>query len=135
MNDCTAVLIAWFACGCLFGSIVTRFVSRLLLIFRGERAVGHLYRFRETTGDHPTTMAVYRFPVDGHGMVQFEEEASSAVGENSFVVVRYWRRNPVRSATTVGPGGTWRPLFSNLLPLVASGGLFGGLSYFLITTR
>ncbi|MFI9450027.1 DUF3592 domain-containing protein [Amycolatopsis sp. NPDC052450] len=121
----------WAGIGCLFLAFLSRFVSRVLLLRYGERCQGRLVRFRETSGDHPRTMAVYQFSPKGGGVLEFEEEASRSYGENSLVVVRYWRFNPRRTASTTGPGGTWQPLVGDLFPLFVTGTLFAGFTYVL----
>ncbi|MBW4718479.1 DUF3592 domain-containing protein [Saccharothrix obliqua] len=131
MDDRLVFFLAWCACTGLFGYFAYRTLSRLLLQFRGERATGYLVRFRQTSGENPTTMAVYRFSIGYGAAFEFEEEAPWGFRENDPVLVRYWRRNPGRTATTVGRGGTWRPLFSNLLPLAVTGGISGGFAYVL----
>lgn len=122
---------AWIGICCLFLAFLTRFVSRILLVRYGERSQGRLVRFRETTGDNPRTMAVYQFSPNGSGVLEFEEEAPRSYGENTLVLVRYWRFNPRRTASTIGPGGTWQPLFGDLFPLFVTGTLSAVLTYVL----
>lgn len=126
------IYTAWLGICCLFGAFLLRFLSRVLLLRFGERTRGRLVRFRETSGDNPRTMAVYQFSPKRGGVLEFEEEASRSLHENKPVLVRYWRFNPRRTASTIGPGGTWEPLFKDLFPLFVTGTLAAVFTYVLI---
>ncbi|MFE2755441.1 hypothetical protein ACFXGA_25910 [Actinosynnema sp. NPDC059335] len=74
-------------------------------------------------------MAVYQFSPNGGGVLEFEEEAPRSYGVNHPVLVRYWRFNSRRTASTIGPGGTWQALFGDLFPLFVTGTLSAVFTY------
>ncbi|MFF3323594.1 hypothetical protein [Streptomyces sp. NPDC002889] len=52
--------------------------------------------------------------------MEFEEDAL-LMAQGQAVTVRYRPASPARSATVMGPGGAWSPLFGQLLGIFVTG--------------
>lgn len=75
---------------------------------------------------------VHGFTTPEGQYVEFEKDAV-LVAQGDTVTVRYRPSNPARTATLMGPGGTWSPLLGSLFGILISGifKLFGPLFVFL----
>ncbi|MGW1889669.1 hypothetical protein ACWCP6_05310 [Streptomyces sp. NPDC002004] len=129
------LVTAAFCVGC--GHLVRLLTRRLRSVFAGERAQGRcVRRFSSESSDGTTYWHhVYGFE-DAQGQwVEFQEDAMFMALDQA-VTVRYQRRDPKRTATVIGPGGAWSPLFGLFFGIFITG-VFSALgllmSYLLLT--
>lgn len=114
-----AILAAF---GSFCGYLTWQLTGRLRSVVSGI-AVGGLCvrRYRTEGSDGGSTWHhVYGFTtVDGQ-YVEFEEDALF-MEQGQAVTVRYRPGNPARSATVMGSGGAWSPLFGHLFGILIAG--------------
>ncbi|GAA3709627.1 DUF3592 domain-containing protein [Streptomyces sp. NEAU-PBA10] len=126
-------LLATF--GVLCGFLVRQLVGRLRSLFGGLVADGVCVRRYSSEGSEGNTYwhHVYGFTTADGRYVEFEEDAL-LMPQGQAVTVRYrLGKNPARTATVMGRGGAWSPLFGQLFGIFVSGcfAAFGVLSLWL----
>ncbi|MFD9488679.1 DUF3592 domain-containing protein [Streptomyces sp. NPDC059991] len=105
-------------CGCLTWQLT----GRLHSVISGNAVEGRCVRRYWTEGSDggSTWRHVHGFTtVDGQ-YVEFEEDALF-MEQGQSVTVRYRPGNPARSATVMGRGGAWSPLFGHLFGILITG--------------
>ncbi|MFI0978125.1 hypothetical protein ACH4SP_14145 [Streptomyces sp. NPDC021093] len=120
-------LLATF--GVLCGWLVWQLVGRFRSMFGGLVAEGTCVRryFTEGSEGGSHTHHVYGFTTSDGRYCEFEEDALF-VQQGQAVTVRYrLGKNPARTATVMGRGGVWSPLFGQLFGITITGAftLFG----------
>lgn len=120
----------WAGIFCLaaFGTLLfflgRQLVGRLLSIFRGVAVQGACVKRYSSEGSEGNTYwhHVYGFTTVEGQYIEFEEDAMfMAQGQEVTVRYRPQAGNVARSATVMGPGGTWSPLFGQLFGITISG--------------
>lgn len=114
------LILAVFGSFCAF--LTWQLVSRLLSVFCGTAVQGScVRRYSTESSDGGTSWHhVYGFTTLDGQYVEFEED-TMIMAQGQAVTVRYRASNPVRSATVIGPGGAWSPLFGQLLGIFVLG--------------
>ncbi|MER0445340.1 DUF3592 domain-containing protein [Streptomyces sp. Edi4] len=102
--------------------------NRLRSVFGGIAVEGRCVRRYSTDSADSGTQwhHVHGFTTLEGQYVEFEEDVM-LLAEGDSLTVRYRPENPARSATVMGPGGAWSPLFGQLLGITVTGvfALFG----------
>ncbi|MEU8887171.1 DUF3592 domain-containing protein [Streptomyces sp. NPDC048442] len=114
-------LLATF--GVLCGWLVWQLVERLRSMFGGLAAEGTCVRRYCTEGSDGGTFThhVYGFTTSDGQYCEFEEDAV-LMERGQAVTVRYrLGKNPAGTATVMGKGGAWSPLFGQLFGIGVSG--------------
>lgn len=114
------LLLATFGSFC--GFLVWRLTERLRSVVSGTAVEGRcVRRYATESSDGGTSWHhVYGFTtVDGQ-YVEFEEDAL-LMAQGQAVTVRYRPGAPARSATVMGRGGAWSPLFGHLFGVLVTG--------------
>lgn len=114
------LVLAAFGTGC--GFLTWQLAGRLLSLFGGIAVEGRcVRRYSTESSDNGTSWHhVYGFTTEAGQYVEFEEDAMF-MAQGQVVTVRYRPRNPARSATVMGRGGAWSPLFGQLLGICVTG--------------
>ncbi|MEV4506678.1 DUF3592 domain-containing protein [Streptomyces klenkii] len=123
MNQALTIgLLVLAAFGSFCGFLTWQLVSRLLSLFRGISVQGRcVRRYSTESSDNGTSWHhVYGFTTQDGQYVEFEEDAMF-MAQGQTVTVHYRASNPVRSATVMGRGGAWSPLFGQLFGIFVTG--------------
>ncbi|MBZ6475284.1 DUF3592 domain-containing protein [Streptomyces griseocarneus] len=114
------LVLAVFGSGCAF--LTWQLVGRLLSLFGGIAVEGRCVRRYSTESSENGTQwhHVYGFTTQEGQYVEFEEDAMF-MAQGQVVTVRYRPAKPARSATIMGRGGAWSPLFGQLLGIFVTG--------------
>ncbi|MFF3453321.1 DUF3592 domain-containing protein [Streptomyces sp. NPDC002730] len=139
MLTAIVVLVVTAGIGWLWFLLTRQLVRQLGSLFMGERAQGRcIRRYRSGTRNDPGEWThVFEFTDADGARVEFEESVM-VMAEGQQVTVRYQRRDPVRTATVIGRGGAWSPLFGQIGGVIIVGGFVAlGLfiSYNMIATE
>ncbi|WP_328394305.1 DUF3592 domain-containing protein [Streptomyces sp. NBC_00390] len=115
-----ALFLAGFGLFC--GYLTWRLVSRLRSLIGGTAVEGRCVRRYSTQSNDGGTSRhhVHGFTTASGEYVEFEEDAL-LIAQGQAVTIRYRPGNPARSATVMGPGGAWSPLFGHLLGIFVTG--------------
>ncbi|GGU55002.1 hypothetical protein GCM10010211_19610 [Streptomyces albospinus] len=113
-------VLAAFGTLCFFLS--RQLIGRLRSVTSGITAEGRCIRRYASEGSEGNTYwhHVHAFTTLDGQYVEFEEDAV-LLAQGDTVTVRYRPSNPARSATIMGAGGTWSPLFGSLFGILISG--------------
>lgn len=130
------LLLLGFGVGC--GLLVWQLIGRLRSAIGGTAVLGHCVRRYSTEGSDGTTFwhHTYGFTTAEGRYVEFDEDAAfMTVGDE--VTIRYRPAAPARSATVMGSGGTWSPLFGQLFGIIITGAftLLGAMFVWLYLTQ
>ncbi|MFD7339211.1 DUF3592 domain-containing protein [Streptomyces violascens] len=120
--------IFWVGLGILaaFGTLsffLTRqLIGRLRTIMNGIAVEGRCVRRYSSQGSEGNTYwhHVHGFTTLEGQYLEFEEDAM-LLAQGDTVTVRYRPDNPARTATIMGRGGSWSPLFGSLFGILISG--------------
>ncbi|MEV5283075.1 DUF3592 domain-containing protein [Streptomyces sp. NPDC051994] len=114
------VLLATAGTGC--GWLTWRLAGRLRSVFGGIAVEGRCVRRYSTESSDGDTMwhHVHGFTTLDGQYLEFEEDVM-LLAEGEKLTVRYRPENPVRSATVMGPGGAWSPLFGQAFGILITG--------------
>ncbi|MFI6688355.1 DUF3592 domain-containing protein [Streptomyces sp. NPDC050485] len=125
-------LLAAFGTLCFF--LTRQLTGRLRTIVSGIAVEGRCVRRYSSEGSEGNTYwhHVHGFTTLEGQYIEFEEDAL-LLAQGDAVTVRYRPDNPARTATVMGRGGSWSPLFGSLFGILISGGftLLGVLFVFL----
>ncbi len=120
------LLIVLAGAGCAYLS--WQLMNRLRSVFSGIAVQGRCVRRYSTDSMDSGTQwhHVHGFTTLEGQYVEFEEDVL-LLAEGDSLTVRYRPENPARSATVMGPGGAWSPLFGQLFGIMITGlfALFG----------
>ncbi|MFD4476402.1 DUF3592 domain-containing protein [Streptomyces sp. NPDC058471] len=127
-------ILAVFGTLCFFLS--RQLLGRLRSITSGIAVEGRCIRRYSSEGSEGNTYwhHVHSFETLDGQYIEFEEDAL-LLAQGDTVTVRYRPSNPARTATIMGSGGTWSPLFGSLFGILitgiftALGVLYVGLSF------
>ncbi|MBH1937672.1 DUF3592 domain-containing protein [Streptomyces sp. AV19] len=114
------LLLAAFGSFC--GFLTWQLVGRLRSLVSGIAVEGRCVRRYSTESSENGTQwhHVYGFTTEDGRYVEFEEDALF-MAQGQVVTVRYRPGNPARSATVMGRGGAWSPLFGQLFGICVTG--------------
>ncbi|KOU43583.1 DUF3592 domain-containing protein [Streptomyces sp. WM6378] len=113
-------LIGLATFGLLCAVLVRQLADRLRSVFGGLVADGVCVR-RYSSEGNTHWHHVYGFTTADGRYLEFEEDAAF-MAQGQAVTVRYRPgRNPERTATVMGQGGAWSPLFGHLFGITITG--------------
>lgn len=113
-------MLAAFGTLCFF--LARHLADRLRTVMNGIAVEGRCIRRYSTEGSEGNTYwhHVHGFTTLDGQYIEFEEDAL-LLAQGDTVTVRYRPSSPARTATIMGPGGTWSPLFGSLFGILISG--------------
>jgi hypothetical protein len=128
------LLLAASGTGCAWLS--WQLINRLRSVFGGIAVEGRcVRRYATDSSDNGTQWHhIHGFTTLEGQYLEFEEDVM-LLAEGESLTVRYRPENPARSATVMGPGGAWSPLFGQLFGIAITGAfallglLFAWLSF------
>lgn len=114
------LLIALAGTGCAYLS--WQLVNRLRSVFGGIAVEGRCVRRYSTDSSDSGTQwhHVHGFTTLEGQYLEFEEDVL-LLAEGDSLTIRYRPEDPKRSATVMGPGGAWSPLFGQLFGITITG--------------
>lgn len=115
-------LLILAAFGTFCGFLTWRLVSRLRSVVSGTAVEGRCVRrySTESSDGGSNWHHVYGFTTLEGQYIEFEED-TLLMAQGQAVTVRYRPGNPARSATVMGRGGAWSPLFGQLFGIAVTG--------------
>ncbi len=110
------------ACGTGCAYLSWQLMNRLRSVFSGIAVKGRCVRRYSTDSTDNGTQwhHVHGFTTLEGQYVEFEEDVM-LLAEGDSLTVRYRSESPVLSATVIGPGGAWSPLFGQLFAVAITG--------------
>ncbi|MFG2720761.1 DUF3592 domain-containing protein [Streptomyces sp. NPDC048416] len=110
------------ACGSLCFFLTRQLMGRVRTVRRGIAVEGRCVRRFSTNGSDGDTYwhHVHGFTTLEGQYIEFQEDAM-LLAEGNAVTVRYRPADPARTATIMGSGGSWAPLFGSLFGILVSG--------------
>ncbi|MFD9224853.1 DUF3592 domain-containing protein [Streptomyces sp. NPDC060064] len=120
--------------GTICGFLTRQLIGRLRSVVGRIAVEGRCVRQYSTEGSEGNTYwhHVHGFTTLDGQYIEFEEDAI-LLAQGDTVTVRYRPSNPARTATIMGRGGAWSPLFGSLFGILITGAftLFGILFVYL----